>query len=119
MRQTGCEPVIILAKKVSQKKMSVLIIGIGARSISTVTQALEPLAVYGFEGGRDYEKVESARLLTPSEYTLNSTLGYISLRAELRADEVLAVAYEYTYNGQKLSYIPRCSRTCRRDFHPD
>lgn len=72
----------------------------GARSISTVTQALEPLAVYGFEGGRDYEKVESARLLTPSEYTLNSTLGYISLRAELRADEVLAVAYEYTYNGQ-------------------
>ena len=29
MRQTGCEPVIILAKKVSQKKMSVLIIGIG------------------------------------------------------------------------------------------
>ena len=72
----------------------------GARSINTVTQALEPLAAYGFEGGRGYEKVESARLLTSSEYTLNETLGYISLRTTLNADEVLAVAYEYTYNGK-------------------
>ena len=49
---------------------------------------------------RDYEKVESARLLSASEYTLNSTLGYISTRSALNADEVLAVAFEYTYNGQ-------------------
>ncbi len=71
-----------------------------ARNINTVTQALEPLAAYGFEGGRDYEKVESARLLSSSEYTLNSTLGYISIKSALNADEVLAVAYEYTYKGQ-------------------
>ena len=45
-------------------------------------------------------KVESARLLQPSEYTLNSTLGYLSLNVALNADEVLGVAYEYTYNGQ-------------------
>ena len=59
---------------------------------------LNPLAP--LTGGLDYEKVESARLLTSSEYTLNSALGYISLKSALNQDEVLAVAYEYTYNGQ-------------------
>lgn len=71
-----------------------------ARNINNVTQALEPLRAYGIEGGVDYEKVESARLLSSSEYTYNSTLGYISVRSALNADEVLAVAFEYTYNGQ-------------------
>ncbi|MDE5895744.1 MAG: cell surface protein SprA, partial [Muribaculum intestinale] len=72
----------------------------GARNINTVTQALDPLQAFGIEGGRDFEKVESARLLQSSEYTLNSTLGYISLKTALNADEVLGVAYEYTYRGQ-------------------
>lgn len=72
----------------------------GARNINTVTQALEPLSAYGIEGGQDYEKVESARLLQSSEYILNPTLGYISIKSALRADEVLAVAFEYTYHGQ-------------------
>lgn len=71
-----------------------------ARNINTVTQTLEPLRAYGIEGGKDYEKVESARLLSSSEYTLNSTLGYISLKSALNSDEVLGVAFEYTYNGQ-------------------
>ena len=72
----------------------------GARNINQVTQALEPLRAYGIEGGRDFEKVESARLLKSSEYTLNSDLGYISLKSALNTDEVLAVAYEYTYGGR-------------------
>ncbi|MDE6288390.1 MAG: cell surface protein SprA, partial [Muribaculaceae bacterium] len=72
----------------------------GARNINTVTQALEPLQAYGIVGGTDYEKVESARLLSSNEYTLNSTLGYISIKSALNADEVLAVAFEYTYKGQ-------------------
>lgn len=72
----------------------------GARNISGVTQALEPLQAYGITGGKDFEKVESARLLRSSEYTLNSTLGYISLKSAIGNDEVLAVAYEYTYNGE-------------------
>lgn len=71
-----------------------------ARNINQVTQALEPLTAYGIEGGEDYEKVESARLLKSSEYTLNSSLGYISLKSALSSDEVLAVAFEYTYNGK-------------------
>ncbi|MDE6296719.1 MAG: cell surface protein SprA [Muribaculaceae bacterium] len=72
----------------------------GARNINQVTQTLEPLKAYGIEGGKDYEKVESARLLKTSEYTLNSDLGYISLKSALNTDEVLAVAYEYTYGGK-------------------
>lgn len=71
-----------------------------ARNINTVTQALEPLSRYGIIGGRDYEKVESARLLSSNEYTLNPTLGYISVKSALNSDEVLAVAFEYTYQGQ-------------------
>ncbi|MBP9481909.1 MAG: cell surface protein SprA, partial [Parabacteroides sp.] len=66
-----------------------------ARNISTVSQSFS-----GFiEGGIDYEKVESARKLDASEYTLNKQLGYISLKTQLQPDEVLAVAYEYTYRG--------------------
>ncbi|MCM1291798.1 MAG: cell surface protein SprA [Prevotella sp.] len=72
----------------------------GARNINEVTQVLQPLASYGISGGRDYEKVESARLLKNTEYTLNATLGYISLKSALSSDEVLAVAYEYTYQGK-------------------
>ena len=72
----------------------------GARNINQVTQVLAPLQNYGISGGRDYEKVESARLLKSSEYTLNSTLGYISLKQALNSDEVLAVAFEYTYGGK-------------------
>ena len=66
-----------------------------ARNINTVSQAFA-----GFiEGGTDYEKVESARKLDPSEFNLNKQLGYISLKTQLQPDEVLAVAYEYTYRG--------------------
>lgn len=71
-----------------------------ARNINNVTQALEPLRANGIEGGLDYEKVESARLLSSSEYSYNATLGYISVKSALNSDEVLAVAFEYTYNGQ-------------------
>ena len=57
-------------------------------------------AITGFSGGVDYEKVQSARLLTPSEYTLNASLGFVSLKATMQTDQVLAVAYEYTLGGQ-------------------
>lgn len=57
-------------------------------------------SAFDFEGGKDYEKIESARLLSSTEYKLNSSLGYISLNTSLASDEVLAVAYQYTYMGQ-------------------
>lgn len=52
------------------------------------------------EGSTDYEKISNARKLNASDYTLNSELGYISLKNALSSDEVLAVAFEYTYGGQ-------------------
>ena len=71
-----------------------------ARNINAVTQVLEPLTAYGIEGGHDYEKVESARLLSESEYTLNASLGYISFKSQMSSDDVVGIAFEYTYNGQ-------------------
>ncbi len=53
-----------------------------------------------FEQAVDYEKVENARKLTEQEFTYNAQLGFISLNLPLNTDEVLAVAYEYTYRGQ-------------------
>ena len=53
-----------------------------------------------FTGSVDYEKLASARLLNSSEYKVNSAMGYISLKTSLQTDQVLAVAYEYTYGGQ-------------------
>lgn len=73
----------------------------GLAGIRDIQQTSSVLQGYkGMDGGEDYEKVESARLLSSSEYTLNSALGFISLKQALNQDEVLAVAYEYTYGGQ-------------------
>ena len=47
----------------------------------------------------NYAKLTYARQLTSKEYTLHPQLGFISLNYPLNNDEVLAVAYQYTYNG--------------------
>lgn len=67
-----------------------------ARNIDQTNSTLDGV---GLVGGTDYEKLESARLLNSSEYTVNTALGYISLKQGLQTDQVLAVAYEYTYGG--------------------
>ncbi len=46
----------------------------------------------------DYE-LTFARKLDPSQFSVNTLLGYISLNTSLNNDEVLAVAFEYTVNG--------------------
>jgi cell surface protein SprA len=69
------------------------------RDVDQVTTAFNSLYP-GFQIGRDFEKIENARKLNDREYTLNSRLGYISLNTALNTDEVLAVAFEYTFNGQ-------------------
>lgn len=52
-----------------------------------------------FEAVRDFEKVISARKLTSSEFYVNEKLGFISLNSQLNPDQVLAVAFQYTMNG--------------------
>ncbi|MFZ0280095.1 MAG: cell surface protein SprA, partial [Bacteroidales bacterium] len=69
------------------------------RDVDQVTTAFNSLYP-GFQIGRDFEKIENARKLNDREYTINSQLGYISLNTALNTDEVLAVAFEYTLNGQ-------------------
>lgn len=69
----------------------------GARDISRVTQVLSDGV---FQGGIDFEKIESARRLDETEYTVNKQLGYISLKTMLQPDEVLAVAFDYKYGGK-------------------
>ncbi len=54
---------------------------------------------FGMQQSRDFEKVR-ARLLNRSEYTFHPDLGFISLSISLRPNQVLGVAYEYTYNGK-------------------
>ena len=50
--------------------------------------------------GIDFEQVSGARKLGPAEFTFHRELGYVSLTRRLQNDEVLAVSYEYTFNGQ-------------------
>ena len=69
------------------------------RSVDQVTNAFSQFYP-GFQIGRDFEKIENARKLNDREYSFNKQLGYISLNTALNTDEVLAVAYEYTLDGQ-------------------
>lgn len=66
-----------------------------------INNTLLPFESYGFYGGTDWEKIEQARKLESSEYTINTQLGYISLTSPLNNDEVLAVAFDYTINGER------------------
>lgn len=54
----------------------------------------------GLERGTDFEQINGARRLAENEYTFSRELGYFSLFRKLQNDEVIAVSYEYTYNGQ-------------------
>jgi cell surface protein SprA len=57
------------------------------------------LLAKGLRPVEDYEKT-FARKLNPSEYYFNPQVGFVSLNVQLQADEVLAVAYQFTYNGR-------------------
>jgi len=47
---------------------------------------------------RDFEVV-NARPLSPSEYTFNDQLGFISISSNVQPDQVVGASFEYTYNG--------------------
>lgn len=72
------------------------------RDISTVESFLGNSASGNMGVGTDFEVRPTARKLDAREYKWHSKLGYISLQRKLQNDEVLAVAYEYTYNGQSF-----------------
>ena len=79
------------------------------RNISTVTNYMsgDPLRIgrMGYmASGRDFEKIENARRLSNTEYSLNSKLGFISLNVTLNSNQTLAVAYQYTIVGSDEVY---------------
>lgn len=56
-------------------------------------------APYNMVQGSDFDVIRGARKLTEKDFKFHAQLGYISLNTPLQADEVLAVSFEYTYNG--------------------
>jgi cell surface protein SprA len=66
------------------------------RSPSQVTSQLQAL---GLKPVDDFEKT-FARKLSPNEYYFNPQIGFVSINAQLQPDEVLGVAYQYTFNGR-------------------
>ncbi|MBK9590322.1 MAG: cell surface protein SprA [Crocinitomicaceae bacterium] len=77
----------------------------GAAPVREFSNAVQYLSsVTGIPGpfvqSQHYEKVENARQLSEQEFTYNSQLGFVSLKSPLNQDEVLAVAYQYTYAGR-------------------
>ncbi|PZF73119.1 T9SS outer membrane translocon Sov/SprA [Taibaiella soli] len=50
--------------------------------------------------GNDDYQVVTARKLQPSEFTFSPNLGYISVNYSMNPDDILAVAYQYTFRGK-------------------
>lgn len=73
-----------------------------ARSLTTVNSVLQTASFSDpeFAKGVDYAVISNVRKLSESEYKLHNRFGYISLRTTLPDNAVLAVAYEYTLNGE-------------------
>ena len=69
----------------------------GIRNINDVSSVLQSTSL---SNGTDFEKLERARKLSESEFTINNQLGYISLNQALNNDEVLAVAFQYTVGSE-------------------
>ena len=57
------------------------------------------LTTFGLLPVQDFEKT-FARKLQPSDYYFNPQIGFLSLNQPLQPDEVLGVAFQYTYNGR-------------------
>lgn len=70
------------------------------RDIATVQTGFN-VPGYTVNQGFDYAILENARKLEQGrDFTFNSQLGYISLNQRLSNDEVLGVAFQYTFNGE-------------------
>ena len=67
-----------------------------ARLQSTAINALVSL---GLTQGQDFE-VTTARELASTEYTYNAKLGYVLLNTQVNPEDVLGIAFRYTYKGK-------------------
>jgi cell surface protein SprA len=86
----------ILPKNESNNLYSILRGNPNYRNSSTVQNQLTTLGLLPVQ---DFEKT-FARKLQPSDYYYNDRIGFISLNQPLQPDEVLGIAFQYTYNGR-------------------
>lgn len=85
------------------------------RTIDKVVSALQDGSLgYNFQQVKDFEKVR-ARKLSPSEYSVNNQLGFVSLRVNVQPDQVVGVAFEYEYNGKTFSVGELSNQTPQGD----
>jgi cell surface protein SprA len=86
----------VFPSNASNDEYSKIISNPASRSPSEVVAVMQGL---GLNAVQDYEKTY-ARELDSTQYYFNSQVGYISLAQPLQPDQVLGVAYQYSYNGK-------------------
>lgn len=69
-----------------------------ARGLQTTISALQG-APFFMSDAEDFVKIR-ARKLSPSEFTHDPKLGFVSVNVSIKPTDVVAVAYQYTYNGK-------------------
>ncbi len=87
----------LLPDNTSNNLYNQLLSNTSTRSIDQSVSTLQDQ--FGLVQARDFEKV-SARRLLPTEYTFHPELGFISLNINVQPDQVVAVAFQYSYNGR-------------------
>ena len=86
----------VLPRNDANNLYSILTSNPNYRNSSSVQSQLTTLGLLPVQ---DFEKT-FARKLFSSDYYYNDRIGFISLNQPLQPDEVLGVAYQYTYNGR-------------------
>ncbi len=66
---------------------------------SSLVQSTMTAAPFNLLPVQDFEKT-FARKLLPTDYSFNQQIGFLSLNQPLQPDEVLGIAFQYTYNGK-------------------
>jgi cell surface protein SprA len=80
----------------TNNEYSTIIGSSNSRNAALITSRLTGL---GLSPVQDFEKT-FARKLDSTQYIYNPKVGFVSLSQPLQADEVLGVAYQYSYNGK-------------------
>ncbi len=85
-----------LPRNAANNLYSTLVNNPNARNSSLVQSTLTSLGLLPVQ---DFEKT-FARKLMASDYYFNERVGFLSLNQPLQPDEVLGIAFQYTYNGR-------------------
>ncbi|MDB5223451.1 MAG: sprA [Chitinophagaceae bacterium] len=85
-----------LPSNTTNSEYSSIVSNANSRNPALITSQLLGM---GLNPVQDFEKT-FARKLDSTQYIFNPKIGFLSLSQPLQADEVLAVAYQYSYNGK-------------------